>query len=498
MCGPTDPIHQPRVKSLGFLGGQEQGARLQKVASEFVLWGYLCCAGRWDPELSSSGPSSPASPFDRVVAGDFGGEPSSAVFQFPNVGGPSQEDSADDANASSHTQSQGTPKIPGAEEDQDGSSPGRKDSDTPSGEKIPEQIQASSGVVSSWQHDSRRRPLVQPEDIWLPRVELSDGHEESGTVTAGERKHKGGGGELVRSSSFARPSRGTDGGQEDTDSKDADASGRPRTSSAGKGHVQTWLGDRHASLRYSFKGVKDKMAKKKLEEAVDAARKMCIPAKRLRTETIQFEHGGVQVEITVTELIGFNWESAWLVKQVGTQLEKAYLSALEKVESHGSGKPDPFAGASCAAPFYAVLLWGIADILDFGNWSTMRTFSVTHERGGRVDGQLAVSVTGRFQVKEGLSVLERRFDFYRRIRHLLLVKRGIEASVWGTFLFSATHVQPLPLEFLSLRRGARLQESSRARSEVDVSRGGALPAPRQTKSEGVSSPGSTGSSDDDS
>lgn len=128
----------------------------------------------------------------------------------------------------------------------------------------------------------------------------------------------------------------------------------------------------------------------------------------------------------------------------------------------------------------------------------MRTFSVTHERGGRVDGQLAVSVTGRFQVKEGLSVLERRFDFYRRIRHLLLVKRGIEASVWGTFLFSATHVQPLPLQFPSLRRGARLQESSRARSEVDVFRGGALPAPRQTKSEGVSSPGSTGSSDDDS
>lgn len=241
--------------------GREQGARLQKVASEFVLWGYLCCSGRWDPELSSSGPSSPSSPFDRVVAGDFGGEPSSAVFQFPNVGGPSQEDSADDAYASSHTQSQGPPKIPGAQEDQDGSSPGRTDSDTPSGEKIPEQIQASSGAVSSWQHDSRRRPLVQPEDIWLPRVEPSDGHEESGTVTAGERKHKGGGGELVRSSSFARPSRGTDGGQEDTDSKDADASGRPRTSSAGRGHVQTWLGDRHASLRYSFEGVKDKMVR---------------------------------------------------------------------------------------------------------------------------------------------------------------------------------------------------------------------------------------------
>lgn len=55
-----------------------------------------------------------------------------------------------------------------------------------------------------------------------------------------------------------------------------------------------------------------------------------------------------------------------LVKQVGTQLEQAYLSALEEVKSPGSGKPDPFAGASCAAAFYAVLLWGIADILDFG------------------------------------------------------------------------------------------------------------------------------------
>ncbi|CDI78752.1 hypothetical protein, conserved [Eimeria acervulina] len=64
---------------------------------------------------------------------------------------------------------------------------------------------------------------------------------------------------------------------------------------------------------------------------------MCRRSKHLRTETVSFTFKGIDVTVTVTEL---------LTLEAGVQLEQALLSIVEEIQSRAPGKPDTVGGAA--------------------------------------------------------------------------------------------------------------------------------------------------------
>ncbi|CDJ48883.1 hypothetical protein, conserved [Eimeria brunetti] len=305
-------------------------------------------------------PDAPGSHFDGSGAGPFGKGGHGEVFEFPDIAGLPRGSSAALAETPS---SDGDDRLPsgapqpsqGQSSSEDDAGDADRDSDqqgprptkpkTPCGQEDQKQPQeyGDRGQVP-WQQDMRRRGLHLPitEATWLEA--LDEEAENTGETPAGKDEKR-----AQKPSPTAETHDAAGAGSKDGKSSSAKHGAIPKHEDPAKkdkpkgtlgkflNPADKWMRRRRASLRYGFSLIEDESARQTLQTFLYGVAVMCSPSRALRTKSARFSYRGIDVEVTVREL---------LAREAGFELERAFVGAIEEVERLLPGKSNTIAEAS--------------------------------------------------------------------------------------------------------------------------------------------------------